>query len=160
MYVFHRYYWFALKLFLYRLCAEYWKFRRFGSGFALVRSFREFFWTAKYATHTFMRLPQTTRRSAVYNCSYGELLLPGSATAPSFVVTSPLLLVGLKVISPLNSANFSTSDKMNKMSIRNPIFRVWVLPFGVVIWLGETPQGRSSVYAFHRYHCFAGKLFL
>ena len=45
---------------------------------------------------------------------------PGPAHARSFLALSPPLLLGLKIISPLNSTKLSTSDRMDEMNFRNP----------------------------------------
>ena len=53
-----------------------------------------------------------------------------------------------KIISPLNSANFSTSDRMNEINFQNPIFGGFrVYPFGVVdiCWV-KIPKGTPSDY--------------
>ena len=61
-----------------------------------------------------------------------------------------------KVIVPLNSLNFSTSDRisLNEIKFRN-LKALWVgvLPFGVLdIWSVMTPKRRIfGVYAFYRY---------
>jgi len=63
---------FRSKAFSCRLCAA--NCAIFGSGSALVKNFRIFFWTAESATHSFMRLPPRSRGSVVYNWSCDAFL--------------------------------------------------------------------------------------
>ena len=65
------------------------------------------------------------------------------------------------IIMPLNSASFSTSDKMNQIDFWKPKFLVGLgFPYmGFLISGGLRPQKTNRrVYAFHRYQWFAVKL--
>ena len=66
------------------------------------------------------------------NCGYRIF-----RTVPSFLaITLPLLVGFEKKISPLNAANFSTSDRMDEMNFRNHnIYTGLGSPFGLLdIW--------------------------
>ena len=75
------------------------------------------------------------------------------------------ILVGFDrhIVSPLNSANFSTwEDSMDKMNFGNPNFFGFGFPIGLLTSGGlRSPKGTPLEYMLSNwYHWFVGKLFL
>ena len=68
-----------------------------------------------------------------------------------------------RVFWQLNTANYFTLDCVDKMNFRNPFLGLRFSHWGLLTSGGLRPKKahlRSIVYAFHRFHWFAGKLFL
>jgi len=59
---------------------------------------------------------------------------PGAVDARSFVAryTSAIFVRVVKIISPLNSANLSTSGVVDNINFPDPILGVFDSPFGVI----------------------------
>ena len=69
-----------------------------------------------------------------------------------------------KIILPLNSSNFSTSDRMDELNLRDPNFFGFEFPiWGYIdIWWSENSQKAPlpfGMYAFHQYYWFTVELF-